>query len=128
MADIVFIEPNDDHSYRQSALVLKVEDDHLLVACAHPDVHLAGHLDIVLHYSPTLPCSLAVFTHAVAWVPRSSVASTFGSVPDDVIDTVFDCRVGIAPPPVIAGTCDPLKQVSLVTKWFDVIKNLEPIN
>jgi hypothetical protein len=130
MSDIIFIEPNNDHDNRVCALVLNEIGDEILVAMADSDVRLAGHLDLIFQASPTLPCAVAVFTHAVAWVSRDRVASTFGTVPDDVVDIVFDARIGELPPEELRGLhlasplIDPraIAQNSLATKWFDIIQ------
>jgi hypothetical protein len=132
MSDIIFIEPNDDDSLRPCALVLKTEGNGVLVAMAHPDIHIAGHLDIVLVPSSTLPCAIAVFSHATAWVPSDCIASVLGTVSDSVIEIVLDAGAGVEPPKELRGfhLADPLidpraeAQVILATKWFDIINEL----
>jgi hypothetical protein len=127
MSEIVFIEPNDEEALRPCAIVLEDWGDELYVAMAHYDVRLAGRLDLILEPSETLPCALVIFTHAVAWVPRDRVASTFGTVSDNIVENVWDSRAGIAHP-TMSGSCNPLHQLEIVTEWLDLINELTTNN
>ena len=136
MSEIVFIEPNDEEALRPCAIVLEDCGDELYVAMAHPDVHIAGHLDIVLVPSSTLPCAIAVFSHVTAWVPSDRIASVLGTVSDSVVEIVLDAGAGVEPPKELRGLhlADPLidpraeAQVILATEWLDLVNELTTNN
>lgn len=121
MSKIVFIEPTGEDELRLCALVLEEDGDEMLVAMAHPDVRLAGHLDLVLAPSTTLPCAMAVFSHVVAWVSRDRVFSTLGTVPDSTVDLMLNARGGVMPPHEMRGLhlADPVME----PRWL-AIENL----
>jgi hypothetical protein len=118
MAQVVFIEPTDEESLRPLAVVLEVDGEEMLVAMAHPDIHLAGHLDIVVAASDTLAYSIAVFTHVVAWVPRCRVAMTAGSVPDSIVEMTHSARGGVEPPVAMQGF--PLADPVMEPRWASI--------
>jgi hypothetical protein len=129
MSEIVFIEPHGEDELRLLALVLEEDGGEVLVAMADADVRIAGHLDIVLVPSPTLPCAVAVFSHAVAWVSRERIVSTLGTVPDSIVDMTIDAGAGVVPPKEMRGMhmADPLidpraeAQVRLASWWLSQV-------
>jgi hypothetical protein len=93
---IYWLYPEDENAYSKLGLVIDTDNNESLFMMCHPDIHLAGHLDVI--FAPDdigLPFAVAVFTHVVQWVSHSRLSpAPIGNVPGSVCDDIELARAG----------------------------------
>lgn len=96
--DVVLLRPHTQRYQRSDALVLDVQPGVSFCVALVPDLHLAGHLDLILDSEYTqLDYGVAALSHIGTWVDNGQVVSIDGHVPTWVVEAIESARLGVQP-------------------------------